>query len=265
VIGAMRAATTTLHRHLVAHPEIAMAREKETDFFVEELNFPRGLRWYGELFPAGPGLRGECSPNYTKFDAFPGVPRRIRQHVPNCRLIFVARDPVARALSHFRFASNRLAPGERITPERWRHIITTSRYHAQLSRYLEHFERDRLLILDFAEVSGDPAAALRRIGGFLGLTEDWPPTTELAINSADELARLPDWFFRLRRSRLVSDARRALPRPLIDRVRRAIASGPAREVADPDADTVARLHDCLREDVARFRALAGLPFPDWPF
>ena len=43
VIGAMRAATTTLHRHLAAHPGIGMSRGKETDYFVAERTFGREL------------------------------------------------------------------------------------------------------------------------------------------------------------------------------------------------------------------------------
>lgn len=263
VIGAMRAATTTLHRYLAAHPEIGMSREKETDFFVEELNFGRGLAWYAGLFPANARLRGESSPNYAKYDVFPGVPGRIRSYLPDCRLIFVARDPVARALSHFRFASASLRPGESITPERWLHIANTSRYYEQLTRYLEHFERDRLLVLDFAEVEGDCSPALQRIGRFLGLTAPWRPMEEVTINSAVELARMPGWFFRLRRNRLVSDARRLLPRPLADRLRRSLASGPVRGIADPDAETIARLTRDLEEDAARFRDLVGMPFAGW--
>jgi hypothetical protein len=35
VIGAAKCGTTSLHEHLNAHPEIAMSRENELDFFVE--------------------------------------------------------------------------------------------------------------------------------------------------------------------------------------------------------------------------------------
>jgi hypothetical protein len=35
VIGAAKCGTTSLHEHLNAHPEIAMSRENELDFFVD--------------------------------------------------------------------------------------------------------------------------------------------------------------------------------------------------------------------------------------
>ena len=38
IIGAMKCGTTTLYRYLSEHPQIEMSREKETDFFVSEIN-----------------------------------------------------------------------------------------------------------------------------------------------------------------------------------------------------------------------------------
>ena len=39
VIGAHKAGTTSLHRYLDQHPEVAMSRTKELHFFVEERNW----------------------------------------------------------------------------------------------------------------------------------------------------------------------------------------------------------------------------------
>ena len=44
VIGGLKCGTTSLHHYLNLHPEIAMSRPKELNFFVEELNWPLGPR-----------------------------------------------------------------------------------------------------------------------------------------------------------------------------------------------------------------------------
>ena len=50
IIGAMKSGTTSLHEYLATHPEIAMSREKEPGYFVEELSLGKGEAWYLSLF-----------------------------------------------------------------------------------------------------------------------------------------------------------------------------------------------------------------------
>ena len=57
VIGAAKCGTTSLHRYLDLHPEIAMTKAKELDFFVEDRNWQRGLGWYESQFRPGPDPR----------------------------------------------------------------------------------------------------------------------------------------------------------------------------------------------------------------
>ena len=102
----MRAGTTMLHDLLSGHPQISMARMKETDFFVAEKNLPRGTGWYGAQFDPARPIRGEISPNYAKAMDFPGVPERIFEHCPGVRLVYVLRDPVARAVSQYAHSWN---------------------------------------------------------------------------------------------------------------------------------------------------------------
>ena len=42
VIGGLKCGTTSLHHYLNLHPEIAMSRPKELNFFVAELNWDLG-------------------------------------------------------------------------------------------------------------------------------------------------------------------------------------------------------------------------------
>ena len=62
IVGAMRAGTTTLHALLAEHPQITMSRDKETDFFIAEKNYSRGLCWYEAQFDPTRPIRGEASP-----------------------------------------------------------------------------------------------------------------------------------------------------------------------------------------------------------
>jgi hypothetical protein len=263
VIGAMRSATTTLHRQLASHPEIGMSRAKETDFFIAELNFRRGVDWYRNLFPTGRRVRGESSPNYTKFDIFPGVPGRIRRLLPDCRLIYLVRDPVARALSHYRFSACLGAGRATLEADRHRHIRLTSSYALQIERYLDCFERDRILVLDFDELHRDPPAVLGELGRFIGVPDGWSAHAPRQANASDDLARLPAWYVRLRRSRAADDLRARLAPASAARLRALVARRAPRALPDLAPDLSERLRDELAPDAARFRQLVGMPFPQW--
>ena len=57
IIGAMKAGTTSLHHYLGLHPQISMSRRMEPHFFVPEMNWSKGVKWYEQHFGATPGKR----------------------------------------------------------------------------------------------------------------------------------------------------------------------------------------------------------------
>lgn len=115
VIGAMKCGTTSLHHYLDLHPEIAMSRPKELNFFIgsegaaapegpvdwRRGTWARGVAWYASHFDAGAPVRGEVSPGYTS-PAHPYVAARMAAVVPGARLVLAVRDPIRRAVSQYR-------------------------------------------------------------------------------------------------------------------------------------------------------------------
>src|ERR671923_1441551 len=148
VIGAAKCGTTSLHEYLDAHPEVAMSREKELDFFVEEKSWGRGVEWYERQFADAP-VRGESSPSYTAYPRYRGVPERIRTVVPDAKLVYLVRDPIERIVSHFRHRQV-VRPGALedafADPYRREGLVAPSRYWLQLERYLEHFPPEQILV-----------------------------------------------------------------------------------------------------------------------
>jgi hypothetical protein len=101
IIGAQKRATTSLHYYLGLHPQVAMAREKELNFFILERNWPKGIAWYRSQF-TGPGsIHWETSPDYTYHPVLGDVAARTHAVVPGAKLIYILRDPVERILSHY--------------------------------------------------------------------------------------------------------------------------------------------------------------------
>lgn len=187
--GAQKSGTTTLHRLLETHPRIFFPpRPQEIHFFDLEQNFSRGLAWYRRHFRAwnGQPVIAQTSPLYLYE---PRAARRIFEALPEVKLIFILRQPVDRAYSHYwhevRYGYERLAFEEALAAEparlrggeeARRHFsyLDRGRYTAQLARYLEFFGPERLAVVLYDQLVKDPSELARRAARFLGAgTEGW--------------------------------------------------------------------------------------------
>ena len=260
VIGAMRAGTTTLYHHLRNHPDIGMSRTKETDFFVTAMNYPLGFDWYHRQFTPGYSVYGEVSPNYAKHDLWKGVPELIKQAAPEVRLIFIARDPVDRFVSHYlhswHVGHTSVRPEHLLGSGNGQHMLETSRYAAQLRIYLDHFPRNRILILDFDELRTDAQSAVNRA------TDFWTWAGIPSPGSRSATTRTPSPDCPRRAARLAQPDRAALRRADHaarcgigrDGCCRSARGAPIRRsVPDIRAEAAER----LAADTAEFREMSG--------
>ena len=116
IIGAQRSGTTYLYNLLKFHPSVLPAFRKEVHFF--DKNYHRGLAWYKAHFPtiiekiinnstnSCRTITGEASPYYL---FHPHTPERIRDLLPEVKLIALLRNPTDRAFSHYHFAVEKQA------------------------------------------------------------------------------------------------------------------------------------------------------------
>jgi len=186
VIGAMKCGTTSLHHYLGRHPDIAMSRDKELNFFVAERNWTKGVDWYASRFPEGTRIRGESSPSYTAAAKFPSVPARMHAIVPDARLVYMVRDPVERLISNW---VHDVAEGKehRLLAEAaqddW--YLDRSFYWSQISAYLEHYPLERILVIAMEDRAEDRAATLRKVYEFLDVDPDVPMPPGLRLHRSD--------------------------------------------------------------------------------
>jgi hypothetical protein len=190
IAGAPRSATTWLYVLADSHPEIAMAKpvRPEPKFFLIDELYERGLehfasRWFDTL--PQDRLLGEKSTNYLES---PLAPRRIREALPDVRLIFLLRDPVERAYSNYIWTQQSGLETEtferalELEEERERHLPGALRYARPFSYfsrglYVEHlvrfynlFPSAQILVLRTEDVVGAPREVADRFQRFLGVS-----------------------------------------------------------------------------------------------
>jgi hypothetical protein len=173
IVGAQRSGTTYLYQLLDSHPEIEMAVpvRPEPKFFLRDDLFERGLSYYDTTFFVGkPGarLRGEKTVSYMESDK---AAQRISQCYPGAQIVFVLRDPIERALSHYWFSVENgveglpleralLPESEQRNTSRWGALsmspfayLQRGCYLLDMARYEMLFGRERLHVLLYEELT----------------------------------------------------------------------------------------------------------------
>jgi hypothetical protein len=176
IIGGLKCGTTSIHHYLGLHPEVQMSSPKELNFFVSELNWDLGLDWYRARFDDRFEVRGESSPHYTNLPRFTGVAERIQRHCPDAKLIYMARDPIKRILSHWvhaKGAGYETGDIDEVLSHPDTAYVHRSMYWMQLQPYIELFDRGQIEVFTQEELQGEREDTMRRAFRFAGVDEDF--------------------------------------------------------------------------------------------
>jgi len=198
IIGVQKGGTSSLFQYLLEHPNIIPGYKKEVKFF--DGNYHKGLDWYRYNFPLITQMSdpisqtGEASPSYV---FHPLVPKRVKEALPNVKLVLLLRDPIARAYSHYqgnlRKGHEKLSFEEAIDQEQSRlggeqeaivvdqhypmykylvySYLARGVYIEQVRNWLKSFTREQLLIQRSDDLFSSPQEVYTRVLTFLGLPE----------------------------------------------------------------------------------------------
>ena len=173
LVGSMKSGTTSLHRYLLSHPQIFMTSDpKEPTYFlereqlldvlpgVEKRGFWRSETAYLDLFKEADRqlVIGEASANYARLNRVSGVPERVAAFSPDARILFVARDPIERTISHYWYMVQHFEERrDMLTAIRDEADYTdTSHYAMQLKAWLRCFPAERVKLITTEALSARP-------------------------------------------------------------------------------------------------------------
>jgi hypothetical protein len=267
VIGATKSGTTALHDYLRQHPQIFMPDLKEPRFFLYDgteasARFPvRSLAEYEALFaPATTETAlGEATPQYlTSWAAMD----RIRETLPDVRLIAALRDPAERAFSIY-LMNLRNRGRNRETPflEALADDANLRRGYARhLGRWRELFGAERLRIVLFEDIVRDAVATTQGLYGYLGVDPAHVPGFTGVVNPGG-LPKRPFLHKLLSDKRMRETARRLLPERLIARGRAIRSANLEKRRMTPEEREGALA--IFREDILRTQDLIGRDLAAW--
>ena len=197
VAGVQKAGTTALFEYLKMHPALAAPKRKELHFFDDD-----HVDWaapdYDNLHCCYTmeGIRFEVTPIYL---FWPGSVQRIRAYRPDMRLIFVFRDPIERAYSHWcmeyarenetlsfqhsiREGRGRLSAAEgRPAALRTWSYVERGFYGQQVTNLLRSFPLGQTLFLNWHDLRLFPNRTLNQLTEFLEI-ERFPQLHHIRLN-----------------------------------------------------------------------------------
>ena len=222
IVGESKCGTTTLYNRIAFHPQVRSALLKEINYF--NWNSHRPTTWYKAHFPIKASqelsrwitgksvLSGEATPLYFFHKE---AARRIRDSLPNIKIIICFRDPVERALSHYWDIGVRIgnetrsfecAAEEEIEAinkyganpgrfkndwnERLYQYLVRGIYAAHLPLWQAVFPVEQIFVLDSYRLKSETTETLNQIYRFLGLDEIGNGTgkSDLNVGSYDPMS-----------------------------------------------------------------------------
>jgi glycosyltransferase involved in cell wall biosynthesis len=211
VVGTAKGGTTALHEVLVKHSSVTLPKQKETNYFSFAGRRPRFRgpndeiainrhsivdwdRYQAQFAPGRAGtLHGEVCPSYLYFE---NAAVGLHAHNPEMKIVVVLRDPVQRAFSNYlhlvRDGRERLPFFEALSEEERRKRLnwewfwfycSIGRYAEQVSRYLDLFGPERVLVVDYEEAGRRVERVAEQVLSFLDLPplQD-PSASRVSVN-----------------------------------------------------------------------------------
>ncbi len=279
IVGAMRSGTTALHEVLAGHPDVFMASFKEPAYFadpaelatdsavVAAAGYAGDLQAYESLFEdaSGERYRGESSTHYTKQPRITGIAEKLGQYAPDARIVYLVRDPVDRALSHYRFeVQRRYETRAALDALRSDPIyLAVSDYALQIRPFIEQFGRERVYITSLEDLASNPATELIALYRWLEVDEGAGGLTLPRRNAIDApMTRAPRATQSLRKSAWYRSAVRLIPKGA-RRAAKAVVDRPMDESELERSEVRAFLADQLHRKIPPFEELAGREFTAW--
>lgn len=200
VIGASKSGSTTLASFFGDHPEVVFSDPKEPSYFSHHFTKDgrsyddfkiKDWNWYQNLFREAvdnPDITavGEASVSYTDHCGFPGTAKRIAETLPDIKIIYIVRHPIARLPSFYvQWRENGFTnlPFNKAIREIGP-LIDTSCFYKQLSFYRKYFPDDRILVLPMDELKNNPTDVRKRLFSFIGVDPEFKPRAEgVAVNA----------------------------------------------------------------------------------
>lgn len=192
IIGSAKAATSSLFHYIAQHPEVSVSKVKETNFFAWDpkgMGFPAewdkdqhhefpatDLNSYASLFECPESCKaiGEASPVYLDS---PLAALKIRETLPQVKLIVSVREPVSRIFSDYKMQVrfNLTTESLEAATQPGKQLYELGFAGRGLKRFYDLFPREQILAIRFEDINDDLLGTLHKVWEFIGVDPFYKP------------------------------------------------------------------------------------------
>jgi hypothetical protein len=189
IAGGVATGTSFLSATLAHHPDIYLPRiqRPEPNFFHYSWKFNQGMEWYQKTWFHEVGNQRAVGERSSLLLQSNVAAKRIKQAIPDVKLIFCLRNPLERAWGNYRFTVleglELLSFDEAILCEpvrmkgevgKWAEVqphayLTRSRYSEHLKEFFALFGKEQILLLKSEDLAHNPHENVKRVCEFLGV------------------------------------------------------------------------------------------------
>ncbi|MFP5269326.1 sulfotransferase domain-containing protein [Coleofasciculus sp.] len=269
VIGAHKAATTSLHYYLQRHPEVYLIPNKGTDILAKR--HISSLDDAGEYLAQYEDARseialGEVSSVYLHGE---GIPARIKRLFPNVKLIAILRNPVERAYSHALFNEKMVTKDNiesiQLSILESKELLKPGYYYKYLKTYFELFDRGQIKLMLYDDLATKKNDFFKEILSFIGVN----PNFELSANRRYHKSKLSRQGIILNVVEVIRANSNIKPylkfflTPIFPQIKRFVAQKTEMPVPPLSEEVRRKLIEIYRHDIVQLQELTGLNCSHW--
>jgi sulfotransferase family protein len=200
IIGAQKAGTTSLQNYLNEHPEILGHPQIEFGFFKDDAMYANGYEnEFSRHFTAGNvhTAKAVVAKNTGMYDSEKAL-ERLREHNPDCKLVFIVREPVSRAYSSYSMEKfngwlardfseiRKVIEEERFDDVMYKFFIRLGLYSDYLKSIYKYFPPEQVKLVLFERLKKDPIGVCREMFQWLKIDTSFMPRTEKEYNTTQK-------------------------------------------------------------------------------
>lgn len=268
VIGAMKAATSTVCAYLEDHPEVYCVPNCEPNYFSHDVKYQKGLEWYLRFFDEADGYkhRGEGSNFYSARALYPNAAKRIFALNPDIKIIYMVRDPIKRITSAW--IQRRADGGDDVAPtvdaaveELRDEFVGQSQYFYNIQPYIELFPRENIFIGFMEDLKAGEEAFFHQLCDFFGI--EYASSQRGHVNPSAGKKVPNQLYTRLNKSPIVNSVKVLAPKGVKSAVKRLMMKDASSLDISLSPAVLANVLEELESDSSEFLKYAGKPQDFW--
>ena len=196
IVGAQKAGTTSLHRYMCEHPDVEGHFTVEFSSFIVDTEYEKGIphaidKFYN-LENRSPEILLAKSALFSRDEK---AIKRLYKYNPDCKILFLVREPVARAFSCYTFERMNggmkgkdfddivdVLKNKEYEDGLYRLCIGLGLYADHMEKLLKYFPIEQIKVITFKDFKSNSKDVCKDIFSFLSIDQNFNPNLAIKHN-----------------------------------------------------------------------------------